>query len=145
MINNNNNDDDDDDNNNNNNNNNNIIIINNIVMMMMTMMMMMLMMLIIIMIIIIIMITTTTTTTTTTTAIIVIAFKGAIRDFDNLLTAPRTVSNTYAQVARAQSCANHVHTSRAYHVKHVVLRATWYEGTVQLLRQSLNSIYFSFI
>ena len=35
----------------------------------------------------------------------------------NLLTAPRNVSNTYAQVARAQSCANHVqhieHTSRA--------------------------------
>ena len=26
----------------------------------------------------------------------------------NLLTALRTVSNTYAQVARAQSCANHV-------------------------------------
>ena len=34
--------------------------------------------------------------------IIVIAFKGAIQD---LL---RTVSNMYAQVARAQSCANHV-------------------------------------
>ena len=28
--------------------------------------------------------------------------------FYNLLTAPRTVSNTYARVARAQSCANHV-------------------------------------
>ena len=28
--------------------------------------------------------------------------------FYNLLTAPRTVSNTYAQVAWAQSCANHV-------------------------------------
>ena len=41
--------------------------------------------------------------------IIIIAFKGAIRDFFyNLLTAPRTVSNTYAQVTRAQSCANHV-------------------------------------
>ena len=26
----------------------------------------------------------------------------------NLLTAPRTVSNTYAQVAQAQSCADHV-------------------------------------
>ena len=26
----------------------------------------------------------------------------------NLLTAPRTASNTYAQVARTQSCANHV-------------------------------------
>ena len=26
----------------------------------------------------------------------------------NLLAAPRTISNTYAQVARAHSCANHV-------------------------------------
>ena len=26
----------------------------------------------------------------------------------NLLIEPRTVSNTYAQVARAQSCTNHV-------------------------------------
>ena len=41
--------------------------------------------------------------------IITIAFKGAIPDFFyNLFTAPRTVSNTYAQVSRAQSCANHV-------------------------------------
>ena len=58
-------------------------------------------------------------TTTTTTIIIIIiiiimimiiilTFKGAIRYFYNLLTAPRTVSNTYGQVARAQSCANHV-------------------------------------
>ena len=46
----------------------------------------------------------------------IIAFKGANRDFFfffffffyKLLTAPRTVSNTYVQVARAQSCANHV-------------------------------------
>ena len=37
--------------------------------------------------------------------IIIIAFKGAIRDFFyNLLTTPRTVSNMYSQVARAQSC-----------------------------------------
>ena len=39
--------------------------------------------------------------------IIIIAFKGAIRDFFyNLLTAPRTVSNTYTQVVWAQPCAN---------------------------------------
>ena len=30
------------------------------------------------------------------------------RFFYNLLIVPRTASNTYAQVARAQSCANHV-------------------------------------
>ena len=56
-----------------------------------------------------------------------------LRFFYNL-TAPRTVSNTYAQVARVQPCANHVQ-----HIKHlsrasVMLRATWYEGTAQLLR-----------
>ena len=37
-----------------------------------------------------------------------IALKGAIRDFYDLLIVPRTVSNTYAQVARAESCGNHV-------------------------------------
>ena len=35
-------------------------------------------------------------------------FYSAIRDFYNLLFAPRTVANTYAQFARARSCANHV-------------------------------------
>ena len=40
--------------------------------------------------------------------IIIIAFKAQFEIVYNLLTAPRTVSNTYAQVARAQSCANHV-------------------------------------
>ena len=49
-----------------------------------------------------------------------IAIKGANQDFYNLLTALQTVFNTYAQVARAQSCT--------YHVKHIV-----YGGTAQLL------------
>ena len=31
-----------------------------------------------------------------------------LRFFCNLLSSPGTVSNTYAQVARSQSCANHV-------------------------------------
>ena len=56
---------------------------------------------------------------------IMIALKGAIRDFYNLLTAPRTVSNTYAQVVKAQSCANHVqHIERlpVQYVCHVVGR-----------------------
>ena len=47
----------------------------------------------------------------------------AIFFFYNSLTAPRTVSNTYAQVARAHSCTVTFKTSSAYHVKHVVLRA----------------------
>ena len=51
-----------------------------------------------------------------------------IEIFNNLLTAPRTVSNTYAQVARAQSRANHVqHSERLSRATcritcHVVLR-----------------------
>ena len=32
----------------------------------------------------------------------IIALKGAIPDFYNLLTAPQTVSNTYAEVAQVQ-------------------------------------------
>ena len=37
----------------------------------------------------------------------IIALKGAIPEFYSLLTAPRTVSNMYVQVARPQLCANH--------------------------------------
>ena len=44
----------------------------------------------------------------------IIALKGAIGDFYNLLTAPRTVSNTNAHVARALLCANH-----AQHIEHL--------------------------
>ena len=40
--------------------------------------------------------------------ITIMALKGAIRDFCNLLTVPRTVSKMCVQVARAHSCANHV-------------------------------------
>ena len=42
--------------------------------------------------------------------IIIIALKAQFEIFCccNLLTAPRTISNSYTQVARAQSCANHV-------------------------------------
>ena len=68
---------------------------------MVMMMMMMMMMMIIIMMLMMI--------------IIIIALKGANRHiffFYNLLTAPQTVSNTYAQVARAQSSS--------YHVQHIV-------------------------
>ena len=61
--------------------------------------------------------------------IIIIAFKGAVRDFYNLLAAPRTVSNTYAQVAKTQSCENHVQ-----HIERCNMScATWYEGAAQLL------------
>ena len=74
-----------------------------IIIMMVTMMM--------VMMIIMTMIIITTTIIIIIIIIIIIELKGAVRVcffFYNLLTAPRTVSNTYAQAARAQSCANHV-------------------------------------
>ena len=79
--------------------------------------------------------------------IIIIELQGSIRDFFfyNLLTALRTVSNTYAQVAQAQSCANHVqHTERSSRATcRVPLGA---KGQLRYYGwQSLNCIYFSFI
>ena len=67
--------------------------------------------------------------------------------FYNLLSAPRTVSNMYAQVARAQSCANHVRHIERLSRASVMLRATWYEGTAQLLsltelKSHLFELYF---
>ena len=60
--------------------------------------------------------------------VVVVVFKGENRAFYNLLTAPRTVSNTYAQVARAQSCANQVqHIERLSRASYRVT-CTWYEG-----------------
>ena len=50
-----------------------------------------------------------------------ITLKGTIQDFFNdLLIVLRTVFNMYAEVARAQSCANHMQ-----HIKHLS-RATCY-------------------
>ena len=49
-----------------------------------------------------------------------IILKGKFLIFYNLLTAPKTVSNTYAQVTRTQSCANHVQHMR--HSSHAVGR-----------------------
>ena len=67
--------------------------------------------------------------------VIIIALKRAIRDFFfyNLLTAPRTVSNTYDLVALVQSCANRVQHIERLSRASVMLRAAWYEGTAQLL------------
>ena len=67
--------------------------------------------------------------------------------FYNLLTVPRTVSNTYAQVARAQLCVNHVQHIERLSCASVMLRATWYEGTAQLfslteLKSHLFELYF---
>ena len=63
--------------------------------------------------------------------IIIIAFKGAIRDF---LQSPHSAANCLQpQVARVQSCANHVQHIERLSYASVMLRATWYEGTAQLL------------
>ena len=65
----------------------------------------------------------------------------------NLLTALQTLSNRYAQVARAQSCANHVQHIERLSRASVMLCATWYEGTAQLLsltelKSHLFQLYF---
>ena len=65
--------------------------------------------------------------------IIIIAFKGAIWDFLQSPHSATTVSNTHTQVAQAQPCANHVQHIEPWSRASVVLRATWYEGTAQLL------------
>ena len=59
----------------------------------------------------------------------------------------RELSQTYAQVARAQSCANHVQHIERLSRASVMLRATWYEGTAQLLsltelKSHLLELYF---
>ena len=69
-----------------------------------------------------------------------IALKGSIRDFHNLLAAPRTVSNTYPQVARAQSCANHV--QRIERLSRALSCATWYVGTAELSLTGFKSYLF---
>ena len=92
--------------------------------------------------------TITTITTTTTIIIIIIAFKDTVRDFFTISSQRRELSPTrtlkWPRRNRVQITCN---TSSAYHVQHVVLRATWYEGTAQLLsltelKSHLFQLYF---
>ena len=64
--------------------------------------------------------------------IIIIAFKGAIRGF---LQSPHSAANCLQHVRSsvAQSCAKHVQHIKRFSRASVMLRATWYEGTAQLL------------
>ena len=66
---------------------------------------------------------------------IIIAFRGANRGFFTISSLSREPSPTrtlkWPGRNRAQITCN---TSSAYHVQHVVLPATWYEGTAQILR-----------
>ena len=78
--------------------------------------------------------------------IITITFEGAIRD---VLQSARHESSPTRTLKwpgrnRVQIACN---TSSAYHVQHVVLRATWDEGTAQLLsltefKSHLFELYF---
>ena len=79
--------------------------------------------------------------------IIIIALKGAVRDFYNLLTAPRTVLNTDAQVVRAQTCVNHVQHIEGALITCNLHFSTWYERTAQILslaefKSHLFQLYF---
>ena len=64
---------------------------------------------------------------------IIITFKGAVRDF---LQSPLHREPSPTRTLKWPECS-HVqityNTSSIYHVQHVVLRASWYEGTAQLL------------
>ena len=80
--------------------------------------------------------------------IIIIAFKGAIRDF---LQSPHSTVNCLQHICSSgpgaivcKSYATHQRLSRAS----VMLRATWYEGTAQLLsltelKSHLFELYFT--
>ena len=80
--------------------------------------------------------------------IIIIALQGAIRDIFTISSLRREPSSTctlkWPGRNRVQITCN---TSSAYHMQHVVLRATWYEGTAQLLslteyKSLLFQLYF---
>ena len=53
--------------------------------------------------------------------------------FDNLITAPRTVFNLYAQVARVQSCA--IHAQHIKHLSHATCR-----GVCHVVRKDSSAI-----
>ena len=55
--------------------------------------------------------------------IIIIALKGLFWDFLNLFTTLQTVSNTYTQVAPAQSCTNHMQNIK--HLSPAICRVPW--------------------
>ena len=76
--------------------------------------------------------------------IIIIAFKGAIQDFFTVCSQGHELSPTrtlkWPWRNRVQITCN---TSSAYHMQRVMLRATWYEGTAQLL--NLTELIIAFI
>ena len=80
--------------------------------------------------------------------IVIITFKDAIRDFFTISSQCHKLSPTHtlkwSRRNRVQITCN---TSSAYHVQHVMLHATWYKGTAQLLsltelKSHLFELYF---
>ena len=77
----------------------------------------------------------------------IIALKGTIRDF---LQSPHSAANRLQHVRAsgpAQLCANHEQHIECLSRASVMLRATWYEGTAQLLsvielKSHLFELYF---
>ena len=128
-----------------------IIMIMIIIIIIIIMMMMMIMIMIIIIIIIIIVVVVVE-------VVIIIDFKGARSSNNNrfqrrysrffaISSQRRELSQTYAQVVRAQPCANHVQHIERLSRASVMLRASWYEGTAQLLsltelKSHLIELYF---
>ena len=76
--------------------------------------------------------------------LITIALKGVIWDFFTVSSLRRELSLKWPERNRVQITCN---TSGACHMHHVMLRATWYEGTAQLLsltefKSHLYELYF---
>ena len=66
----------------------------------------------------------------------IIALKGAVSDFHSLLTAQRTVSNTYAEVAMHNRVQITCYTSCNMSC------AMWYEGAAQLIKSDRAEFTF---
>ena len=79
---------------------------------------------------------------------IMIAFVGAIRDFFTIFSLRREPSPTHTLKPPGRNRVKITcNTSITYHVQHVVLRATWYEGTAVVLsltklKSHLFELYF---
>ena len=78
-----------------------------LMMMLMLMMMMMMMVVVVVVVVVMMMVVMIMLMLLLMMMIVMIALKGVMRDYYNLLTAPR-ISNTHDRLAWAQSCANPV-------------------------------------
>ena len=80
--------------------------------------------------------------------VIVITFKGTIPDFFTIFILHRELLAYTLKLPWQNHVLITYNTSSAYHVQHVVLRATKYEGTAQLLsltelKSNLFQLFFN--